>query len=299
MRVTFSSQDAVLLAHAFAGHVASSHSIRVLSIKGPVADRYGLRKDHQAADADVLVEPAQFERFCGELEAAGWHRRIARETPSLIAPHAATYIHDDWPCDLDVHKWYSGFFAEPEVVFELLWRTRESMRIANVDLPVPSRAGAAVIAALHSARHHGSPRHRREAERVESLLSKGFTTQERREFLDLVTAGNATSVLRDLLERAGFHTSLSDITPEQMRLWELNRRYSEESSALGWLLAVRRAPILQRPRLLLRALWVPRNEIPRNLALDLPTRRDAWTYRWHRFRRGWRAIVRFLAERRG
>lgn len=291
------SNEAVLLSHALAGHIGRSHSVRVLSIKGPVADFYGLRDGHLAADADVLVEPSGFEHFCQALEARGWHRRVGRETPSLIAPHARTYIHDDWPCDFDVHRWYSGFFAEPDLVFNLLWRHKCTMQIANRDIEVPSRAGSAVIAALHSARHTRSPRHEREGVRIERLLAAGFGECERKEFIDLVVQGEAAAALGDLLERSHVEVIGADIDPDRARSWELNRRFAEDSSALGWLHAVRAAPVHRKPAVLLRAVWVPRVDIPRNSQLATPTHGEAWRYRAARFRRGLRSLMHYVLSR--
>ncbi|GAA3930376.1 hypothetical protein [Microbacterium soli] len=296
---SFSLNEANQLAHALLSWIGRDAGIRLLSIKGLVADRYRLRRPRVAADADVIVDPSRFDEFCTLVAAHGWHLRVEREVPSLLGPHSVTFIRDDWPDDIDVHVRFPGFFADDQTVFERLWRTRSTMDVAHVDIDVPSRGASAVIAALHAVRYSKSARHADELEQVAALLSDGFTAAERAEFIDVARVGRAQWVLRELLELIG-HSHEVDADDRQQRLWNVNRATVEDGAAVSWLNALKVAPLHRKPAVLASALWISREDIPRNDAGELPTMRQAWAHRLMRWRRGGAALLQYAkGARRG
>lgn len=285
---------ATTLAHALCGAIGDRHDIRVLSIKGPFAEYHGLRPARTAADADVLVAPSDFDAFCVAIEAAGWKERVARETPTLIAAHSRTYIHESWPCDIDVHLWFPGFFADPSVVFDELWKRRRAIPIGEVTVLFPGRPGAAAIAAMHALRNMTVVRHRAEWAWVRDALRDDFSETDRRDFLDLVTKGRAQWVLRDQLRDITGVEPENDLTAEEQRAWQAHRAFAADGGAASWWIALRRQPFSEWPAFLLRAAWVPRAEIPRNDASVLPSRGQAWSYQVARWGRGFTATLRYV-----
>lgn len=295
--MNFALGEANELAHAMMARIGRDHGIRTLSIKGLVADRYGLRRPRVAADADVIVDPARFDEFCRLLRDYGWHLRVEREVPSLLGPHSVTLIRDDWPNDIDAHVRFPGFFADDQTVFERLWSTRSTMEVAHCEVTVPSRAASAVIAALHAVRYTKSVRHAGELERVAELLVDDFSDAEREEFLDVACVGRAQWVLRELFDLVGRPYEM-DATPRQMQLWETNRATVEDGAAVSWLSTLRSVPLHRKPAVLARALWISREEIPRNDVNRLPTMREAWAHRMLRWRRGGIALWHYARWRR-
>lgn len=290
-------EDSARLAHALAGHLASSVGVRALAIKGPVSDHYRLRDPWVSADADILVEPSRFQAFCLQLEARGWRQRVARPTPSILESHSTTYIHPEWPCDIDVHKSFPGFFEDPAVVFDELWRTRETITVANVTITIPSRPASAAIGALHALRNLSVPRHQREFAYVSRVIVDEFTDRERSQFLELARLGRSVWVLRDIIELIAPGDTDIDVTPEQMRVWAMNLKYGADGSAVGWLMAARVGSLRERVATLVTAMWVPRTQIPRNDPAVIPTHREAWAHQLMRWRRGARALAKYLAGR--
>lgn len=295
---TFRPTDATQLAHALAGMLAAESGSRILTIKGPASDLHGLRKPRVAADADVLVDPVDFFRFCERLEERGWRTRHGRETPSVLPPHSRTYIHPQWPCDIDVHSAFPGFFGGPAAAFEALWASRVQIVIAHTRTYAPSRAGSAVIAALHAQRSSQSERHRAEGRQILSIVGTDFRADEKSEFYRIARAGGAVWVLRDLVGSLDLGPVIADARPSDQRLWELNRAFNEDGSTVGWLLHWKAAKWSQRFSILARAVWVPRADIPRNDASILPTRAEARRYRRARLRRGLAALGRYLSKSR-
>lgn len=287
-------EDSSRLAHALCAYVARRQGIRMLSIKGPVSDFYNLRPPRAASDADVWVDPARHEEFCDALRALGWHERVVRETPTVLPLHSETLIHDSWGCDIDVHHSFPGFFSDSNEVFELMWSRRVSLAVGHVMLDVPSRPAAIAIAVLHGLRNASNERHQRELALVEEVINQRASTSERNDLTTIATQGRAMWVMRDVMSRASLGVAGSDITPEQQRLWDLNRTHGGEGSTVGWWIRIKALPLAQRPATLLRAVWVPRREIPRNIESDVPSFGQAWSYQTQRWSRGIRATKSYL-----
>lgn len=290
----FELRDATPLAHALAASIARDRNIRLLSIKGPVAEHHLLRGPRTSADADVLVEPEHFSEFCEELERRGWHTRTGRETPSLLPQHSITYIHPEWPCDFDVHWMFPGFFADPLVVFDVLWATRVDVAVAHIPVTAPSKAGSAVVMALHAARDPRMERHAEEHRLVMSALCSTFTESERREFVEITRAGSAGWALRDLFADAGLEPVDDDVDDRSRQLWDSFVGNVDDASSLAWWSEVRAARWWQKPSWIVRAVWVSRRDVPRNDPGTLPSHREFWAYQLRRWVRGWRASMRFF-----
>ncbi|HEV7171578.1 MAG TPA: hypothetical protein VGN50_01660, partial [Pedococcus sp.] len=124
-QTTLTLDEAVLLAHGLVQRLADSVGARVLFVKGPTAVAVGARPPRPSSDVDVLVDPASFETLCAAIEGVAWVRRHApmpvSRAADLAFDHSAHFIHEEWPCDLDVHFCFPGFFADPPAVFDALW----------------------------------------------------------------------------------------------------------------------------------------------------------------------------------
>ncbi|MFD7870005.1 nucleotidyltransferase family protein [Microbacterium sp. NPDC059771] len=285
------------LAHALVAYTAAEAGVRALSLKGPFAAEYGLRDRRPSADADVLVDPAALPALRERLEQRGWHTRAGRMPPTFIDLHSVTLIHDDWPCDIDLHRFFPGFLAAPEVVFELLWQGREVHRAGGAAVLTPSRAGMAAVVALHAARDPHVSKNRRDAESVRTAVATRFTAAEVREFCDIVRGGRAQWVLRELIAEAGLPLTADDATADEKALWLRNQQPAPAKAASLWIREIADAPLRHKVRVLLHALWVPRDDIPRNDPHRRPSRREALAFQRRRWARGFRSLRGYLRRR--
>lgn len=296
--VTLNLAEATALAHAMLSAIASDAGIRLLSIKGPSADHHGLREPRVASDADVWVEPAKFDDLCRLIEARGWHLRVGRETPSLLPQHSHTFIHESWPCDLDIHWMFPGFFADPEAAFDTVWERRESMTVAHTEVLIPSRAAAAVVGMLHSLRNAQLARHNSEGARIREIVTREMAESDRTEFYDIARAGGAVWVLRDVISAAGFGEVVSDLTDDEKRRWNLYQSYVEDGSAVSWWMHLKATPWRNKAGILVRAVWVARADMPRNDPTVLPDRAEVLRYQKDRWVRGATAMRRYFRTSR-
>lgn len=288
--------DATLLAHALGALLAEELGIRVLTIKGPAADHHALRPKRISVDADLLVEPSRFADFCAALEVRGWHGRVARSTPSILEPHSRTYIHSEWPCDIDVHERFPGFFAPPGVVFDELWSRREALTIGNAVIRIPSLSASAVIGALHALRNMSDTRHSGEWRAVLEALTSRFTLNQREDFARLAEVGRARWVLRDALAEIGMGPVEMDLEPGEAEAWTSNLQFGAYGGAVGWIFAMKQGTFAERALVLIRAVWVPTKLVPRNeesVRLSAP---EVLRYQLERWRRGLRATVKYFRK---
>jgi hypothetical protein len=287
--------EAVPLAHALVAHLAELENVRILFVKGPTAVALGARPPRPSTDVDVLCEPHGMERLGAALERCGWRRRIPESLTSrfqhasrYMFEHSVHYIHDEWPCDLDVHYNFPGFLAPDDVVFEELWTRRTAVDIANRPVPCADLLGQVAIVALHSLRDpqfsHTSP----DLDFVaDSLRQHGSEAVEA--FARLAAATGSADTLRPLLERVDPPPMTSHVDPELLRRWRV-RTQNAGAYTTTWLIELRHRPWREKPGLVRRALFLPADELF-SAHVGLPrTRRN--TARLHL--RRWLRAVRHL-----
>jgi hypothetical protein len=244
--------EAVPLATALAAHAADRAGVRVLFIKGPIAEQQGLRPMHRSVDVDLLVEPDGAEPLLTQLRRWGWHDRPGYRPLPLSGGHSATLINDSWPCDFDVHYYWPGFAAPVAEVFEALWGRRVRAPIAAREVFVPSRPDALLVLALHALRDAETARTARD---YPHLLEAARRQLDADELLDLRHAAvelGATVTAAPFLGDLGFDEAPTGDAHE-LAVWQMRGRAS--SGTASWILELRRTPALHRPAVLLRAMF--------------------------------------------
>ena len=284
-------REAVPLVHALVAHVAQEAGVRVLFIKGPVLQRQYLRSgDHASVDVDVLVSPDRFGDLCRALESAGWRDAQVLETPSIVPSHSATYRHVRWECSVDVHRLFPGFLADPQLVFDALWRSRTTVEIAGRELPTCDRPGSAAVAALHYLRDSRDAHRARQLDELVGWVRRGFDAHSLTELSELAAETGAADTLRPFLRRVGAPLPAADPSPaEAWHAWRL-RSETPDLTSLAWLLALRRGPVRRWPGLLSKALFLSEAELRAKSPSMASGRLPVLRARVARLRRGLRAL---------
>lgn len=256
--------DAVALAQALVDFGAEARGVRALAIKGPQLARHGLRAERASSDADVLVEPGGATAMEDFLAAAGWRRRYERpDQPHILGPHSVTLLHPRWPCDIDLHTRYPGIFADDTRAFDLLWDHRESFELAGRTVQGLDLPAAALIVGLHGARHPSSPRHRAELESVAARLRAVPGAADAMHALGAQL--RALEPLQPLTTLLGAEpldpAPVDQLSAAERRQWQILRATHDSGSLGAWLVELTGARWRDRPRLVLRALVVPRSEL--------------------------------------
>lgn len=252
--------EAVELATAWVAHMARARGIRVLVIKGAALSRQGLREPHVSGDVDVLVDPGGFDELCGAIAQGGWTARDQTLVGAVWSAHSVSYTAPDWPCDIDVHRFYPGLLTDEQQAFDALWRGRTQLLFADQPVEVPSRAGNAVLLALHSLRDGLSqPRHRDE---LEGLLAVRFTDRELTEIVEVADTAGALGTLADVLPRLGVRPDAipPEVESEELRAWRA-RVDADSRGAFFWLVLLRRTPWPRKASVLLQSVWPTRRDL--------------------------------------
>lgn len=253
--------EAVLLVHALVAKSANSVGIRVLFIKGPILAMQGLRPERPSVDVDVLVDPSRFEEAQRVLREHGWRIDVPSTGAHVMTFHSKTYRHDTWPCEIDVHDRFPGFFADPQIVFEALWARRTTATIAEREVPCPDLLGNTAIAALHALRDPSYERSRRDLAYMTATLGERLDAADLRDLAELAHVTGAADTLRPILDELGAPPVGAGTTrAEDLEAWRI-RTSSSGVKTVSYLYQLRRAPMREKLPLLWHALVLTEAEI--------------------------------------
>jgi hypothetical protein len=277
---TLRVSEAVELAHALVARLAEIEDIRILFVKGPTAVQLGARPARPSSDVDVLCEPGGMERLGAALECCGWRRRVPDSANKhfvhaarYLFEHSVHYIHDNWPCDLDVHYNFPGFFAPDDVVFETLWQRRTTTEVAHWPVPCADLLGQAAIVGLHALRDPGVARNEADLDQVTGALGS-LDADSLAELSSFAAATGCSETLQPLLERVEAPVLRSQWGEhEALRRWDIRTRHARTPTS-SWLIELRHTPWSRRPAVVKRALLLPADELlSSHIGLE-PTRRN-------------------------
>lgn len=291
MRVTeLALSEAVPLAHALVDRVAGESEVRLLFIKGPTAVEQGLRAPRGSLDVDALVDPARRDHLAARLTALGWVDEHPYTSPTVLPMHSTTHRHQGWPCELDLHDRFPGFFADPQDVFERLWERRSTVTVAAHALPCPDPAGQALVLALHALR---DPHDLSKAHELRTLVERAstvFTDSALRDLAELARDLGAADTAAPFLDRVGAPpVGRGTTAPADIQAWDL-RTKPAGTTAVSWVHELRRLPWHRRPRYLWYAVWLSDVELRLAEPHLPPGRLSMLRARLRRLRRGLRAV---------
>ncbi|NQX14718.1 nucleotidyltransferase family protein [Rathayibacter sp. VKM Ac-2857] len=253
---------AVGLVHALVDDLARGAGIRALFIKGPIADAHRIRRPHPSSDADVLVDPSDADRLLALLAERGWSVRPGSAAHRALVTHSVTLLHPSWPCDIDVHTSWPGFFVGPQRAFEVLWRTRCEIEVAGVPVRASGVDAAVLVSALHSLR---ALYQQRSAEELDELVAAVAARGREEAVAALAAELCCLEPIAPFLARIGVDAALPARPSREYALWRLRTRRLSRTG--DWLLALAEAPTLASRLGLLRRAMLPAG---RDLAIDHP-----------------------------
>jgi glycosyltransferase involved in cell wall biosynthesis len=282
--------EAVPLAHALVDQVAREREVRLLFIKGPTAVAQGLREPRVSLDVDALVDPARRHVLAERLGDLGWVDEHPYTSPTVLPMHSLTHRHRGWPCELDLHDRFPGFFADPQTVFERLWERRQTVRVASRDLLCPDPAGQVLVLALHALRdpHDGAKAY--ELSTLAEHVRAEATEASLRDLAELARDIGAADTAAPFLDRVGAPAVGRDTTdPVDLHAWHL-RTQPATTTAVPWINELRGLPWYRWPGYLWYAATLSEVEIRLAEPNLPPGRGPVWQARMRRLRRGLRAL---------
>jgi Uncharacterised nucleotidyltransferase len=276
--------------------VARDHDVRVLFIKGPTAVAQELRSDRISLDVDALVDPARRSVLAEALADLGWVDENPYTSPTVLPMHSLTFRHPKWPCELDLHDRFPGFFAEPQVVFDRLWARRGSVEVAARQIPCPDRTAQALVLALHALRDPHDETKRSEMDEVAERIRRRFDADDLHDLADLARELGAADTAAPFLAAVGAPVlGRGSTRSADLHAWKL-RTEPSDATAVSWVAELRNLPKRSWPRYLWYAAWLSEHEL-RVADPSLPP--GPWPLvraRGRRLRRGMAALPNALRD---
>src|SRR5512139_1177657 len=261
METSVRTDEAVFLLHALVERVAEDAGIRVLFIKGPILAMQGLRPERPSVDVDVLVDPARFEEMQERLRGYGWRIDVPSTGAHVMTFHSKAYRHDNWPCEIDVHDRFPGFFADPQEVFEQLWARHTTATIAGREVPCPDVLGNAAIAALHALRDPTYERSRRDLAYMAGALGETLDDAGLHDLAELAAATGAADTMRPFLDELGApRIGVGSTAQKDLQAWRI-RTHSSGVKTVPYLYQLQHAPKRRWLPILWHALVLTEAEI--------------------------------------
>lgn len=209
------------------------------------------------SDADIWCEPGRVGDLVARLGDYGWRPRPESALGRLLTTHSISVIHPGWPCDIDVHRDFPGFLADPEGVFDELWERRVAIDIAGIMVDALDREASILVGALHALRNPGRRvRDDAELQYLEAAIRGTFDVEGLQRLREEAELLGAMETARAFLERVGLELGppLPPGKDKDLDAWRL-RTASGASVLVRTLIALRDSRWRSRPRLLLAAIW--------------------------------------------
>lgn len=217
------------------------------------------RDGRGGTDADLLVRPRHADAYLRSLALARWSPLTSFQSDSDFGS-SSTLWHNLWG-HADVHRFFPGIGAPPEVAFERLWRDRQVKEIAGIPCWVPSISAQAVILVLNAARSQGT----RQGDIDVAWVNA--SPERRREMTELVA---------DLQAEVAFAAGIGELERFRgAREYDLWRIESQGGTRMAkWRARIKAAPTVRdRARLAFRAPLVNTDHVAVILGRP-PTRRE-------------------------
>jgi hypothetical protein len=209
---TVSSSAWIELLHAELCWALARADVDVLVLKGPSLRLWLYPEGRDSLDVDLLVRPADWAQAVDVLRARGFTASHAGRGPGETSDHSEEFHRVDPGLgghSVDLHRYFPGIEATPEVAFGVLWRARAPGCVGGVDVWFPDLAARTLLAALHAARDPYSAKAtedlRRAAAQLQPATAAGLIDlAEQLQARGALRAGLETQPsTRDLVEQLG------------------------------------------------------------------------------------------------
>ena len=124
-----------------------SNDLRALVGGGIVFPSHGLISPRLSRWVSLILAPTDLVPLVELLKAEGWVIATGHRFLSPLPSAVTRLSHADWEVRIDLHSIIPGFFADPEVTFEVLWESRSTIEIGGVAVAALDKIGTVMFAA--------------------------------------------------------------------------------------------------------------------------------------------------------
>jgi hypothetical protein len=120
--------------------------IRAMLGGGPVLNAHGLLAPGISRFASIVVDPASIRHLRKALLARGWHDASSSRVWRILPSARLGLRHPDEPAGLILYAVIPGFFADPEMTFDLIWERHKEVPLRGHTVRTLGRINSAILA---------------------------------------------------------------------------------------------------------------------------------------------------------
>jgi hypothetical protein len=159
--------------------------IRAMLGGGPVLNAHGLLAPRISRYASIVVDPASIRHLRTALLARGWRDANPRKLFRILPSARLALSHPDEPAGLILYAVIPGFFADPELVFDLVWERHKEVPLRGHVVRTLGRVNSAILAS-HDGLDGRASRARSNFEYFVAQFSRVLTQRDRAIAVDLI-----------------------------------------------------------------------------------------------------------------
>ena len=228
--------------------------IRVLAGGGTVFTAGGLISPAISPAASLVVDPASFHHLLAHLRQQGWTAQAPERESRVLPSSTMTLAHPDWVAGLHLFSVIPGFFADPEVTFDVLWERRQHILINGMRVPALDRIATAMFA-THD-RLSGRRLRSSNFQFFATQFERAFTESDKADLRLLIKQVGASNEMKPLLLALGIEPLPPTLPSHWYTCWRLE--IEDPSDEIVVMLALIEASP-DRRRVLLWSMLDPRS----------------------------------------
>ena len=120
--------------------------IRAMLGGAPVLNSHGLLTPMVSQNASIVVDPASIRHLRSALLQNGWHDANPRQTFRILPSARLVLAREADPAGLILYSVIPGFFADPEVTFDLIWERHKEIPLRGHKVRALGRINSAILA---------------------------------------------------------------------------------------------------------------------------------------------------------
>jgi hypothetical protein len=206
--------------------------IRMLAAGGDVFVARGLITPVVSPVLSLIVDPASVRHLVEQLARLGWWRMPG--VGGLLPSGVVRLQHPDFVAGLRLYSVITGFFADPEETFDVLWERREHLAVRGVVVPSLDRISTAIFA-THDGLEGRIPAAKSHFDFYVTQFRAALSADERTELGMLVRRVGGVEEMRPLLTALDIEPGPFVLPSAAYASWRLDA--DTVSDQVRWLLA--------------------------------------------------------------
>jgi hypothetical protein len=194
--------------------------IRAMVGGGPVLTTHGLMSPFVSQNASLVVDPASIRDLHTALREQGWRDVSVRRGLQILPSARLTLTRSDEISGLILYSVIPGFFADPEVTFDLIWERHKQIPLRGTTVRALGRIASAILAS-HDGLDGRASRQRSNFDYFVQQFRRLLSDKERAVVVDIIRQVGGCGEMSALLLALGVEPCPFTLPSIQYAQWRL------------------------------------------------------------------------------